>query len=362
MMKILHIHPSLSDGGIESMICHLSNEMVKTNDVTICTIFAPKAKDTLEQTLDSRIKRVSLGKVKPGFSLSEIFKIYSFIRKGGFDAVHIHGFFYYYALTVLLLSYKVKFFYTVHNDAYKENTSWDRLLLPLKRWCFRRKYLRPITISRVSQDSFTRMYNTESALVYNGIKRKDIRVSENLISEYRITPSTKVFIHAGRITLQKNQEVLCRAFHRLIEEGQDVVLLIAGANQDDEIFKVIESYFSQRIVFLGSRSDVVELMSQADAMCLSSIWEGLPVTLLEALSVGCIPICSPVGGIVDVVKDGYNGLLSEDSSESAYYDALCRYMSMTCADIDEMKRNCVDSFDPYDINNTAAMYVEQYSK
>ena len=140
------------------------------------------------------------------------------------------------------------------------------------------------------------------------------------------------------------------------------MLLIAGANQDDEIFKVIESYFSQRIVFLGSRSDVVELMSQADAMCLSSIWEGLPVTLLEALSVGCIPICSPVGGIVDVVKDGYNGLLSEDSSESAYYDALCRYMSMTCADIDEMKRNCVDSFDPYDINNTAAMYVEQYSK
>lgn len=362
-MKILHIHPSLADGGIESMICHLSNEMVKTNDVTVCTIFAPKAKDTLERMLDPRIKRVSLGKVKPGFSLSEIFKIYRFIRSGNFDAVQIHGFFYYYALTVLLLCFRVKFFYTVHNDAYKENVSWDRLLLPLKRWCFRRKYLRPITISRVSQDSFVQMYNNiESALIYNGIKRKDIQITDDILSKYKVTPSTKVFIHAGRITLQKNQLVLCRAFHRLIEEGQDVVLLIAGANQDDEIFKALESYFSQRIVFLGSRNDVVELMSQADAMCLSSIWEGLPVTLLEALSVGCVPICSPVGGIVDVVKDGYNGLLSDDSSESAYYNTLCRYLSMTASEIDEMKHNCVTSFTPYDIKHTAAMYVEQYYK
>ena len=51
-MKILHIHPSLSDGGIESMICHLSNEMVKTSEVTICTIFAPKASDTIKVILN----------------------------------------------------------------------------------------------------------------------------------------------------------------------------------------------------------------------------------------------------------------------------------------------------------------------
>ena len=45
----------------------------------------------------------------------------------------------------------------------------------------------------------------------------------------------------------------------------------------------------------------------------------MPVTLLEALSVGCIPICSPVGGIVNVVKHGVNGLLSKDSTEEEYY-------------------------------------------
>lgn len=361
-MKILHIHSSLSNGGIESMICHLSNEMVKTHDVTVCTIFAPKEGNTLELTLDSRIKRISLGKVKPGFSLSEIFKIYKFIKHGGFDAVNIHGFFYYYALTILLLHRRVKFFYTVHNDAYMENTSWDRLFLPLKKWCFRKHFVRPITISKVSQESFMRLYNAENALIYNGINRKDIHISTDVLSEYRIAPSTKVFVHAGRITLQKNQHVLCRAFNRLIAEGKDVVLLIAGANQDDEIFKTIEPYFSDRIIYLGSRSDVVELMSCADGMCLSSTWEGLPVTLLEALSVGCIPICSPVGGIVDVVKDGHNGLLSNDSSETAYYNTLCRYLSMTPSEIEKMKNNCVDSFSPYDIKNTAEMYVKQYHR
>lgn len=48
-------------------------------------------------------------------------------------------------------------------------------------------------------------------------------------------------------------------------------------------------------------------MAHCDAMCLPSIWEGLPVTLLEALSVGCIPICSNVGGIPDVIESGMNG-------------------------------------------------------
>ena len=135
-----------------------------------------------------------------------------------------------------------------------------------------------------------------------------------------------------------------------------------SAGQTSTAANTDETYFSQRMVFLGSRSDVVELMSQADAMCLSSIWEGLPVTLLEALSVGCIPICSPVGGIVDVVKDGCNGLLSEDSSEEAYYNALSRYLSMTPSEVEEMKHRCMISFDPYDIKHTAAMYVEQYRK
>ena len=71
-MKILHIHPSLAGGGIEAIICALLNEMVESHDVTMATIFAPKDSDVFEKKLDKRVKRTSLGKEKPGFSLSEI--------------------------------------------------------------------------------------------------------------------------------------------------------------------------------------------------------------------------------------------------------------------------------------------------
>lgn len=56
-MKILQIHHSLAGGGIESMVCALANEMVKTEDVTVCSIFKPKPQDVFWNKLDPSIKK-----------------------------------------------------------------------------------------------------------------------------------------------------------------------------------------------------------------------------------------------------------------------------------------------------------------
>lgn len=359
-MKILHIHPSLAGGGIEAIICALLNEMVERHDVTMATIFASKTSDVFEKKLDRRIKRISLGKVKPGFSVSEIFKIRRLIKSGNYDVVHIHGFFYYYALSVLLLHRKVKFFYTVHSDAVMENTIWDKRFMWLKRMCFVRKYIHPVTISPASQESFTRLYKTESSLICNGVPKPTITAKVNPLAQYKITPSTKVFIHAGRINVAKNQVVLCESFSRLTNNGYDAVLLIAGGNHDDAIMQQLKPFFGDRIIYLGERTDIPTLFNFADAMCLPSIWEGLPVTLLESLSVGCVPICSPVGGIVNVITHGYNGLLSKDSSEEHYYEVLEEYMKMTDEEQEKMSKNCMESFAPYDIKKTATQYELAY--
>lgn len=361
-MKILHIHPSLAGGGIESIICSLLNELANRHNVFMATIFAPKGTDVFEKKLSKSVERISLGKVKPGFSVSEIFKIYNVIKNGNYDIVHIHGFFYYYALSVLLLHRKVKFFYTIHSDAVMENSLWDKRFLWLKKMCFARKYIHPITISPASQESFTKLYKTGSSLICNGVSKPTISTKENPIEQYKITPSTKIFIHAGRINVAKNQVVLCKAFSRLINNGYDAVLLIAGGNQDDSIMQQLQPFFCKRIVYLGERSDIPTLFSFADAMCLPSIWEGLPITLLESLAVGCVPICSPVGGIVNVVTNGYNGLLSKDSSEEHYFEVLKEYMQMTEEEREKMSRNCIESFAPYDIKQTAARYELAYRK
>lgn len=359
-MKVLHIHTSMSGGGIEAIICALLNELVERHDVTMATIFTPKASDIFENKLNKRVKRVSLGKVKPGFSISEIFQIYRLIKAGNYDVVHIHGFFYYYAISVLLLHRKVKFFYTIHSDAVMENSPWDRRFLWLKKWCFKKRLIKPITISPASKESFTKLYGTDSTLICNGVSRPIITTDENPLAQYKITPATRIFVHAGRINVAKNQVVLCHSFSHLIKNGYDAVLLIAGGNQDDSIMQQMQPFFCDRIIYMGERSDIPLLFNFADAMCLPSIWEGLPVTLLEALAVGCIPICSPVGGIVNVIKHGYNGLLSDDSSKEQYYKRLEEYMRLSSEEIIEMKNNCKESFVPYDIKQTAAQYELVY--
>ena len=359
-MKILHIHPSLASGGIEAMICGLANEMAKTNDVTVCSLFEPHSNDLFWTRLSPRVNRINLGKTKEGFSLKTILKIVQLIRRGGFDVVNLHGFFYYYVLAVYTCREKTQFFYTVHSDANMENGSWSKYVFRLKKNAFIKGYVHPITISPASDMSFKNLYGINGKIIENGVSRPLVSDYSSLIEGARITPKTKVFVHPGRITEAKNQLVLCQVFQSLINEGSDVALIIAGNKKDISIFNAIQPYFCNRIKYVGEREDILTLLSQCDGMCLPSKWEGLPVTLLESLSVGCVPICSPVGGIVNVICDGVNGILSKSSNYQDYLAAIKIYLGLPDSEVKRMKLNAKKSFAPYDISVSAAKYLEYY--
>jgi len=361
-MRILHIHPSMLSGGIEAMICATASEMARQgHDVTFCSIYQPRPDDIFWYQLSDAVHKQTLGKQSTGFSLREVFSVYRFIRRGHFDVVQLHGFLYYFFLAVLLLP-RQKFFYTLHSDARMESFKWDVRFFWLKKLMFRLGRVRAITISPASQQSFSELYGCQSALCQNGIPMPVVSEARNAVDEARLTPHTRVFLHPGRITEAKNQLVLVRVFDRLIREGHDVALLIAGKEEDDAILRRLRPYFSDRIQFLGLRTDVPSLMAKADGMCLPSVWEGLPVTLLESLAVGCIPICSPVGGIVNVVTDGRNGLLSQSSREEDYRQAMLRFLSLGADEVARLRQQCIRSFQPYHISNTVQQYLQEYTR
>ena len=360
-MKILHIHTTMRSGGIEAVICGLSNEMSKTNDVTCCTIFEPSSNDVFYNKLNPSVRKMSLGKKDSGFSVKEILKICRLIDEGRYDAVNIHGCFQYYWLSVLLFHRRTKFFYTIHTDASRENFSWDRYLVWMKRLFFKKRFMRAVTISPSSQRSFKELYGCESHLIYNGTEYPCIDDSDKL-SSFRLSDRTKIFIHPGRITEAKNQLVLCKVFKRLIDEGHDLVLLIYGAPEDQAIYDRISPYFSDRIRYMGEYHDIPSLMAQSDAFVLPSIWEGLPVTLLEALAVGSVPICSPVGGINDVVQDGVNGILSLSAEEDDFYGALKRYLNMNEAELQSIQLRARVSFEKFSILKSVEEYLKAYSE
>lgn len=70
-MKILHIHTKMVSGGIEAIVCNLVNEMSKSHDVTLCTIFQPTDDDVFYRKLDNKVKKITIGKKNLDFPLKK---------------------------------------------------------------------------------------------------------------------------------------------------------------------------------------------------------------------------------------------------------------------------------------------------
>lgn len=358
-MRIAQMYRNLGTGGIEAMICGLSNEISKNHDVTVCTIVAPSPDDKFYKELAPAIHRKSIGRTGKSKPFLEMVKIARFVKNGNFDVVQIHGFFYYFALAVLLYHRKMVFCYTIHSDAYKENNPWDLRIIFFKKFFFKKGWLHPITISHVSQSSFFNLYGCDNRLIRNGVIQP-VPNPDSTVNPYKISSHTKVFLHASRVCPEKNQVMLCRVFDRLIREGKDVVLAIAGPIHHHDIYDEMQKYFSNRIRYIGNRSDIPALLCSADGMCLSSNYEGLPVILLEALAAGCIPVCTAVGGIVDVIDDGIDGFLAAEVSEEAYYQTMKRYLNLSEAERGILKKNCLAKSEFYTISRCAREYLAYY--
>lgn len=360
-MKILHFHRSLGAGGIESMVCNLANAMAETEDVTVGTVFHQNQENLAYSKLDDKVHYISLNKksdaTKP---FREILLMPFLIGRGHYDVVNIHGYFYYYVLAVLFLHKKTRFFYTLHSVAQHEGPPWDQKIQRIKTLYFKKGWMRAITISEMASQSFTEMYGLESRLIENGVPTPVLGSSLGLGQEFGLKADTRVFIHPARITAPKNQLVLCRVFDRLIKEGNDIALLIAGENHDRSIFEEISHYFSDRVRYIGIRKDIAELMSMSAGLCLPSLFEGFSLVLAEGLAVGCVPICTNVGLVPEAIEDGVSGIVSNSPSEEDYYDAMTRFLSLSDEQLSDMKAKCRQAFTRYEIHNASREYLEYY--
>ena len=178
-----------------------------------------------------------------------------------------------------------------------------------------------------------------------------------------MTNSTEVFINIGRIDTPKNQVALCEIFSDLIKDSYDVMLIIAGPITEPDIFANMKPLLCDRIIYIGEISNSQEVFANCDALVMPSIWEGLPVTLLEGMSVGCVPICTPVGGMKDVITDGENGFLSADTTKAAFKSKVIDYLNLSADDKMEMSNNARQTIiAKYLISTTAKQYLSLYDQ
>lgn len=116
-------------------------------------------------------------------------------------------------------------------------------------------------------------------------------------------------IMVARFAPQKDQLSLIAALAG-IETPWRLILVGDGPTRADIEREVVDRSLTGRVTFLGDRNDIPDLLAQADLFVLSTNWEGLPLSILEAMRAGLPVIATSVGGCAEAVTDGVTGFLT----------------------------------------------------
>ena len=133
----------------------------------------------------------------------------------------------------------------------------------------------------------------------------------------------------GRLSPEKGFDLLIRAADILIHRGHDITLWIAGEGRArPELERLIADLGqSERIRLLGHLSDAKTFLQAIDGFVLSSLREGLPMVVLEAMSLQVPVLATRVAGVPSLIQDGENGLLIESGSVEELVSGLIRLLA-----------------------------------
>lgn len=352
-MRILELIPTLKVGGAETFVVNITNAFAANgNECEVVTLFDVDDGDFLAQRLDAKISLISLDKAK-GFDFKCLCNVVRAIKKYKPDIVHAHIGAISYLLLAVIFYRHCKYFATIHSEANRE--AGGILTKTIRKILFKLKLVIPVTISKESMLSFEKLYVMTPDMICNGVPEVEVIAGEDY--------DKLVFIHPASCQPIKNQVLLFKAFSELAQQNTNVELHWFGDHsQYETLFNELSSLFGDKIIYKGVTQDVRKYLKNARAMCLSSIMEGMPMTIIEAMSVGCIPIATPVGGCINMIEDNVNGFLSADMSTEAYYEVLKKAATISDEELNKMRKSARNTYEQkYTIDKTALEYINLFT-
>jgi glycosyltransferase involved in cell wall biosynthesis len=329
-MKIVFILPSLKGGGAERVILTLANGFKKRgNDVYLLLI--NDEIDYSEEILDG-VKIVNLGSKRVLFSF---FGIRRFLNEERPDIVfstiaHLNV----YVLLIKAMLPKNRLKYVIResntlSEVLKIHNSIKNKLLHLMIKIQYPKADLIIAPSRGVADDLINNYNINKDLInviYNPIDYKTLLKSaeEPFVNIDLDIGQTKTIIGIGSLSKQKDFSTLIKAFYR-VEKSYDCKLIILGEGQERENLESLikELDLQNRIFMPGFDKNPFKYLKNADIFILSSIYEGLPNVLIQALLLGVPCIATNCkSGPDEILKYGDYGQLVEPENPIQISDAI----------------------------------------
>lgn len=353
-MKIIQIIPLLDLAGAETMCENLTNSLIKLGHEVIVISLYDYHSIITERMEKNGIKIIYLNK-KSGLDLSLTIKLVKIFKEYKPDIVHSHLYAVKYAHVAASICGVPGKVYTIHNIAKNESGKMNRTF---NRFLFKHCHVVPVSLSKEIQKSVVDEYNInfkDTPVIFNGISMEKCHIKNDYTGNKKI-------LHIGRFSAQKNHEVLVKAFSTVVNRGHDVSLYLYGQGELEESIKelVKNLHMDKKIFFCGLTDDVYSVMESTDIFVLPSLFEGMPMTLIEAMGTGMPILASNVGGIPDMIENEKSGLLCEPTVEEVA--AGLEKLISSEEDRKLYGQNAVISSEKYSADKMAKDYYEIYLK
>lgn len=300
-------------GGGESHLLTLVEYLDKSR-------FEPMVLSFTEGPMIDRLQEMGVGTdviyTEKPFDLTKWGRVKELLKEKKVDLIHAHGTRAASNVLWAARSLGIPVIYTIHGWSFHP----DQRTLLRKMRIAGESYITTRTAMNISVSKANQVLGKqnirgfESVLVSNGIDQRKFspsRISKDVRVELGISRETVLVLFIARFTKQKQPLAMIEAFKEARESVPGMHLLMVGDGElkAEAVQLSADLGLGDHITFQAFRQDVPDVLAAADIFVLPSLWEGLPIGLLEAMAMGKAIIASDVDGTGEVVKDGENGLL-----------------------------------------------------
>ena len=356
--KALHIVESFG-GGVFTVLTDLLNGISKNYDIVVAYSLRAQTPDNFRKYFDNNIKFIEVKSftrnINFGKDIKALKEIRNIVKEEKPDIVHLHSSKAGILGRIGIHDKGIKMFYNPHGFSFLKLDDSK-----LKRFIYKtiEKGAAIInnkcTIVGCSKGEYeeAKKLNKNSICINNGINIEKLREETKNLKEKEIDYNNVKICTVGRIGFQKNP----RMFNEIAEKFPNLQFTWIG---DGELRKELTSS-NIKITGWKNREEVLKELNKNDIFILPSLWEGLPISLLEAMYMKKICIVSNVIGNKDVIEEGENGFISKNLDN--YISIIDKVKKMENKVIKIQEKEYQDILNVYNIEEMIKKYVEEYEK